>query len=126
MNANLEGKSYNDADCRDWSEDIATEVREKIKSDLNVPRYKIVVQASIGEMKDQIGRINEATTANQLVMKDLLVRVAQFESRLEDVEDERGTETEDAEDALVADLRRSIQGTRSTLVGVYPDLRKNV
>ena len=53
MNANLEGKSYNDADCRDWSEDIATEVREAIKSELNVPRYKIVVQASIGEMKDQ-------------------------------------------------------------------------
>ena len=30
------------------------------------------------------------------------------------------------EDALVADLRRPIQETRSTLVGAYPDLRKNV
>lgn len=39
------------------SKDIADKIREKCKSSLNVPRYKIVVQVTIGQMKDQGVRI---------------------------------------------------------------------
>ncbi|KAL7451614.1 hypothetical protein ACHAWC_003438 [Mediolabrus comicus] len=35
------------------SKSLADTVKEKIKSELNVPRYKILVQSTLGTMKDQ-------------------------------------------------------------------------
>ena len=35
------------------SKNIADEVKEKIKASLHIPRYKVLVQATIGTMKDQ-------------------------------------------------------------------------
>ncbi|KAL7543691.1 hypothetical protein ACHAXR_012999 [Thalassiosira sp. AJA248-18] len=35
------------------SKDIADKIKEKCKESLDIPRYKIVVQVTIGQMKDQ-------------------------------------------------------------------------
>ena len=35
------------------SKDIADKIKEKCKQSLNIPRYKILVQVTIGQMKDQ-------------------------------------------------------------------------
>ena len=35
------------------SKDIADKIKEKCKSTMDIPRYKIVVQVTIGQMKDQ-------------------------------------------------------------------------
>jgi hypothetical protein len=39
------------------SKDIADKIKEKIKSTLNIPRYKLVTQVTIGQSKDQGVRI---------------------------------------------------------------------
>ena len=51
----LENKSTDDVEFEfeDLSKSIADEVKEKIKASLNIPRYKVLVQATIGTMKDQ-------------------------------------------------------------------------
>jgi len=35
------------------SKDIADKIKEKCKSSMNIPRYKVIVQVTIGQMKDQ-------------------------------------------------------------------------
>ena len=40
-----------------WSVQIAEKVKARIKSDLAIPRYKIVVQVTLGEMKNQGVRV---------------------------------------------------------------------
>jgi len=35
------------------SKDIADKIKEECKSSMNIPRYKIIVQVTIGQMKDQ-------------------------------------------------------------------------
>ncbi len=40
-----------------WSVQIAEHVKARIKQEMNIPRYKIVVQVIIGEMKDQGVRV---------------------------------------------------------------------
>ena len=35
------------------SKDIADKIKERCKQSLNIPRYKILVQVTIGQMKDQ-------------------------------------------------------------------------
>ena len=51
----LENKSADDVEFEfeDLSKEIADEVKEKIKASLDIPRYKVLVQATIGTMKDQ-------------------------------------------------------------------------
>ena len=36
-----------------WSVQISEQVKARIKQELNIPRYKIVVQVTIGEMRSQ-------------------------------------------------------------------------
>ncbi len=40
-----------------WSVQIAEQVKARIKQEMRIPRYKIVVQAILGEMKDQGVRV---------------------------------------------------------------------
>ena len=40
-----------------WSVQIAEQVKARIKQEMRIPRYKIVVQVIIGEMKDQGVRV---------------------------------------------------------------------
>ncbi|CAM9245675.1 unnamed protein product [Discosporangium mesarthrocarpum] len=49
-------KEYNSEDAKEWSLNIADTIREAVKK-LNIPRYKIVVQVTIGEMKNQGVRV---------------------------------------------------------------------
>lgn len=49
----LNNQIYEDEDCKHWSLNISDKVREAIKSQLNLPRYKIIVQTTIGQMRNQ-------------------------------------------------------------------------
>eukprot|EP00904_Undaria_pinnatifida_P013628 jgi/Undpi1/9396/HiC_scaffold_27.g11853.m1 len=56
VQAELQDKQYEGEEAKEWSLNIADTIREGVKT-LNVPRYKIVVQVTIGEMKDQGVRV---------------------------------------------------------------------
>ena len=51
----LENKSTDalEFELEELSKTIADEVKEKVKASLHIPRYKVLVQATIGTMKDQ-------------------------------------------------------------------------
>ncbi len=73
MKAELDGQIYDESDARAWSVDIGNKVREAVTGDfnlfdntecivnhsifvsakLNIPRYKLVIQTTIGQMRDQ-------------------------------------------------------------------------
>ena len=48
----LENKEYYEDSAKDWIISIGNAIKSEIKC-LTVPRYKIVVQVTIGQMKDQ-------------------------------------------------------------------------
>jgi hypothetical protein len=56
VKSELEGKSYDEAGAKQWSLNIANRMRMEVKQ-LNIPRYKVVVQVTIGEVKDQGVRV---------------------------------------------------------------------
>uniref|UniRef100_A0A7S2V6C1 Dynein light chain n=1 Tax=Fibrocapsa japonica TaxID=94617 RepID=A0A7S2V6C1_9STRA len=53
----LEGKEYEENEAKLWSITICDRVREHVKEECNIPRYKVVVQVSLGQMKDQGVRV---------------------------------------------------------------------
>ncbi|KAL7494155.1 hypothetical protein ACHAWT_003294 [Skeletonema menzelii] len=55
LSEKLENKSADaiEFEFEEVSKAIADEVKEKIKASLHIPRYKVLVQATIGTMKDQ-------------------------------------------------------------------------
>jgi hypothetical protein len=44
-------------DVEELSKDIADKIKEKCKEELNLPRYKLIVQVTIGQKKDQGARV---------------------------------------------------------------------
>jgi len=44
-------------DVEELSKDIADKIKEKCKAELSLPRYKLIVQVTIGQIKDQGARI---------------------------------------------------------------------
>ena len=56
VKAELQGKTYDEEEAKEWSMNIADTIREEVKK-LNIPRYKVVVQVTIGQMKDQGVRV---------------------------------------------------------------------
>jgi tctex1 domain-containing protein 2 len=56
MNQELANQEYDEDDAKEWANNISDKVRDAIAG-LNLPRYKIVVQTSIGQCKDQGIRI---------------------------------------------------------------------
>ncbi|CAM9824785.1 unnamed protein product [Pylaiella littoralis] len=56
VHAELQDKEYDGEEAKEWSLNIADTIREGVKT-LNAPRYKIVVQVTIGQMKDQGVRV---------------------------------------------------------------------
>uniref|UniRef100_A0A7R9YER0 Uncharacterized protein n=1 Tax=Pinguiococcus pyrenoidosus TaxID=172671 RepID=A0A7R9YER0_9STRA len=55
--AELEGKTYNEEESKDLSLGLCELIKERVKEGTNIPRYKIVVQVTIGEMRDQGVRV---------------------------------------------------------------------
>eukprot|EP00499_Haloplacidia_sp_CaronLabIsolate_P002622 CAMPEP_0196782018 /NCGR_PEP_ID=MMETSP1104-20130614/10536_1 /TAXON_ID=33652 /ORGANISM="Cafeteria sp., Strain Caron Lab Isolate" /LENGTH=130 /DNA_ID=CAMNT_0042152249 /DNA_START=22 /DNA_END=417 /DNA_ORIENTATION=+ len=52
MEETLRGQKYDEDNCREWSLEISESIKSRVKA-LNIPRYKVVVQVTIGEMKHQ-------------------------------------------------------------------------
>ncbi|DBA04351.1 TPA: hypothetical protein N0F65_002113 [Lagenidium giganteum] len=53
----LEGKEYDEEEAKVWCTTIADNVKARIRSECNFPRYKIVVQTFIGQQRLQDVRI---------------------------------------------------------------------
>merc|ERR1719471_2182076 len=53
----LAGKSWLGEEETVWSVQIAEQVKARIKAELNIPRYKVVVQVTLGEVKNQGVRV---------------------------------------------------------------------
>ena len=52
----LTGKEYDEADAKEWSIEISEDVKARVK-ELAYKRYKIIVQVTIGELRDQGVRV---------------------------------------------------------------------
>ncbi|EGB04664.1 hypothetical protein AURANDRAFT_32091 [Aureococcus anophagefferens] len=52
LTGQLENATYDDESAKEWILLIGNTIKSEIKS-LNIPRYKVVVQVTIGQMKDQ-------------------------------------------------------------------------
>jgi hypothetical protein len=48
---------FGDDNVKELSKDTADKIEEKYKVELNLPRYKFIVQARIGQIKDEMARI---------------------------------------------------------------------
>jgi hypothetical protein len=53
----LNGVSYDEEDAKNWSLNISDKIREAVHENLGKSRFKIVVQTTIGQLKDQGIRI---------------------------------------------------------------------
>ncbi|OQS01929.1 Outer Dynein Arm Light Chain 2 [Thraustotheca clavata] len=53
----LQGKEYDEEDAKQWCNSIADAIKNRVKADCNFPRYKIIVQAFVGQQKLQDVRI---------------------------------------------------------------------
>lgn len=53
----LDEKEYDEEDAKDWCLNICDKIKAAVKTECNVPRYKIVVQVTIGQMRDQGVRV---------------------------------------------------------------------
>ncbi len=49
----LEGKSWSGEEETVWTVQIADQVKARVKQEMTIPRYKIVVQVTLGEMRNQ-------------------------------------------------------------------------
>jgi len=52
MEKKLRKAKFDDQKCKVLALELCTEIKEKVK-DLNIPRYKVVLQSVIGEVKGQ-------------------------------------------------------------------------
>mmetsp|Transcript_18404 Transcript_18404/g.27813 ORF Transcript_18404/g.27813 Transcript_18404/m.27813 type:complete len:114 (-) Transcript_18404:180-521(-) len=53
----LAGKEYDEDATKEWVVAIADEIKNRCKEELNMPRYKIIVQVTVGQVKDQGVRV---------------------------------------------------------------------
>ena len=53
----LEGMTYDEEESKFWSTEISDKVREAVTGSLGVPRFKVVVQTTVGQLADQGVRI---------------------------------------------------------------------
>jgi len=52
MKERLEKQKFDDAKCKQLALDLCFEIKQEVKK-LNIPRYKVVLQSVIGEVKGQ-------------------------------------------------------------------------
>ena len=53
----LSGKKFDEQEAKEWSLNIADTIRERVTRQLNIPRYKVIVQVTVGQMLDQGVRV---------------------------------------------------------------------
>ena len=53
----LDGMTYDEEEAKFWSTEISDKVREAVKSSLSIPRFKVIVQTTVGQLADQGVRI---------------------------------------------------------------------
>jgi len=53
LSERLADKSYNPELTAQWTREIADEIKNKLKNDLELPRYKFVVQVVVGEQRGE-------------------------------------------------------------------------
>lgn len=53
FNEELKDQTYDEDYAADWSTSISDKIRDAVTANLNIPRYKVVVQTTIGQMRDQ-------------------------------------------------------------------------
>ncbi|CAE7491305.1 tctex1d1-b [Symbiodinium microadriaticum] len=61
MESYLQDKEYAVEDAKAWTLDLSNEIKASVKQDLNIPRYKIIVQVVIGEQASQVNSDNWAS-----------------------------------------------------------------
>lgn len=57
MKENIGENKYDDDDSIDMSTKIAEEIKKRVK-ELNIPRYKVVVQVALGEKREHSVRVS--------------------------------------------------------------------
>mmetsp|Transcript_16133 Transcript_16133/g.16265 ORF Transcript_16133/g.16265 Transcript_16133/m.16265 type:complete len:133 (+) Transcript_16133:141-539(+) len=53
----LKDQEFDEGDALGWSNTISDKIREAVVTNLNIMRYKVIVQTTIGQMKDQGVRV---------------------------------------------------------------------
>uniref|UniRef100_A0A7S2FB08 Dynein light chain n=1 Tax=Florenciella parvula TaxID=236787 RepID=A0A7S2FB08_9STRA len=54
----LAGKMYDDEEeAKKWNTTICEKIKAQVKAECDIPRYKIIVQVTLGQMKDQGVRV---------------------------------------------------------------------
>mmetsp|Transcript_8651 Transcript_8651/g.20391 ORF Transcript_8651/g.20391 Transcript_8651/m.20391 type:complete len:123 (-) Transcript_8651:152-520(-) len=53
LSERLQDKTYNPESTATWTKEIADEIKSRLKSELELPRYKFVVQVVIGEQRGE-------------------------------------------------------------------------
>merc|ERR1719446_498705 len=53
LSEKLKDKTYNAESTAQWSREIADDIKSRLKSELELPRYKFVVQVVIGEQRGE-------------------------------------------------------------------------
>ena len=54
----LTGTTYDEEDAKNWSLNISDKIREAVHESLGDTRYKIVVQTTVGQLRDQGIRVS--------------------------------------------------------------------
>mmetsp|Transcript_24762 Transcript_24762/g.36523 ORF Transcript_24762/g.36523 Transcript_24762/m.36523 type:complete len:135 (-) Transcript_24762:141-545(-) len=57
VQAELNDQEYDEEDAKTWSLIIGDKIRDAVKKNMNIPRYKIIVQSTVGQLRDQGIRI---------------------------------------------------------------------
>lgn len=53
----LDKQDFDEDESKTWILKISEEIKARVKSECNIPRYKVVVQVTLGQMKDQGVRV---------------------------------------------------------------------
>eukprot|EP00341_Mesodinium_pulex_P015532 CAMPEP_0116925832 /NCGR_PEP_ID=MMETSP0467-20121206/24355_1 /TAXON_ID=283647 /ORGANISM="Mesodinium pulex, Strain SPMC105" /LENGTH=134 /DNA_ID=CAMNT_0004604955 /DNA_START=31 /DNA_END=435 /DNA_ORIENTATION=+ len=53
VNAELHDMEYDEEDAKAWSLSIGDKVRDALRKNMTIPRYKIIVQSTVGQLRDQ-------------------------------------------------------------------------
>mmetsp|Transcript_11833 Transcript_11833/g.12203 ORF Transcript_11833/g.12203 Transcript_11833/m.12203 type:complete len:135 (-) Transcript_11833:140-544(-) len=53
----LHDQEYDEEDAKNWSLVLSDKIRDALRKNMTIPRYKIIVQTTVGQLRDQGIRI---------------------------------------------------------------------